>query len=141
MNHNGTPKHASGTTTAAILIFALCCLLSSARLAKNATISARTPDDIAKHSDQRFAALKAALPPTGVIGYIGESGNSGTADYYLAQYALAPRVIEHSPNHALVIANFSTLPASLPPNLELVTDFGNGLLLLRNPMADKEASR
>jgi hypothetical protein len=101
-----------------------------------ATTSAQVEDSVAKDSDERFAALKAALPDRGVVGYIGESGNSGTADYYLAQYALAPLVLENSPNHALVVANFPTArPAGLTANLELVTDFGNGVLLFRNSSA------
>jgi hypothetical protein len=99
-----------------------------------------SPDDVEQRSDQRFATVKAELPSRGVIGYIGESGNTGTADYYLAQYALAPLVVEHTANHAFVIGNFpGGTPSNLPPNLQLVKDFGSGLLLLRNPSADKEA--
>jgi len=120
----------------AILVFIVCCLLSSVRLVRKATTSAEAPDTVARNSDQRFAALKAALPDRGVVGYIGESGTSGTADYYLAQYALAPLVVENSPNHALVMANFpSANPVSFAANLELVTDFGDGVLLFRNPSA------
>jgi len=133
-----TPLCPSKRTASAILIFVLCCLLSSAKLVLNATTPAA--DDVAQRSDQRFAALKAALPARGIVGYIGESGNTGTADYYLAQYALAPLIVEHSPDHTLVIGNFPTArPASFPSHLQLVTDFGNGVLLLRNPSADKEA--
>jgi hypothetical protein len=123
-------------TVCAVLIFIVCCLVSSARLVMNAAISARRHDTVAQNSDERFAPLKAALPDRGVVGYIGEAGNSGTADYYLAQYALAPLVVENSPDHALVVANFPrSKPDSVPRNLELVTDFGNGVLLFRNPSA------
>jgi hypothetical protein len=133
------PQRPSKRTAAAIVIFVLCCLLSSAKLVLNATTPAT--DDVAQRSDQRFAALKAALPARGIVGYIGESGNTGTADYYLAQYALAPLIVEHSPNHALVVGNFPTArPASFPSNLQLASDFGNGLLLLRNSSADKGAN-
>lgn len=82
-------------------------------------------------SDQRFAALKAALPSHGVIGYIGEPDNSGLADYYLAQYALAPLVLDRSDEHALVVGNFPTVrPVQASSNaLHLQRDFGSGLLL------------
>jgi hypothetical protein len=57
-----------------------------------------------------------------------------TAEYYLAQYFLAPRVIEESTEHPLVIANFHTQQSPelyQSRGLELAQDFGNGLLLLR----------
>jgi len=138
MDEKPTPQRAAGRTATAVLVFTLCCLASSARLFMHATTPAS--DDVAQRSDQRFAAVKAALPATGVLGYLGESGNTGTADYYLAQYALAPLIVEHSLNHPFVIGNFPTAkPASFPPNLQLITDFGNGLLLLRNRSRDKDA--
>jgi hypothetical protein len=115
-----------------ILVFLFCCLSSSARLVRNAPSPfALRADDIAARSDNRFAPLKSVLPARGVIGYIGESGNSGTADYYLAQYALAPLVIEHSPAHALVVGSFPHSTPEVPANLELVRNFGHGVLLLR----------
>jgi len=89
-------------------------------------------DDVALRSEKRFAALRAQLPARGVIGYVGESENRGTEDYYLTQYSLAPLVIERSPNHPLVIASFPNSQPVFPQNLELVRDFGNGVLLLSN---------
>jgi hypothetical protein len=126
-------KPLSPRVTIATLIFVLGCLLSTVRILRDAPIPGHVhTDDVAKNSDQRFAALKAALPSHGVVGYVGESGNP-IADYYLAQYALAPLVIDRSPNHPLVIGNF---PASPPPSpsdhLQLLTDFGNGVLLFAN---------
>jgi hypothetical protein len=95
-----------------------------------------TADDISRRSDLRFAALKARLPANGVIGYIGETGNSATPNYYLAQYALAPLVVDDSPDHAIVIGNFpSSSPSRIPQNLRLVENFGDGVLLF----AAKEA--
>jgi len=117
----------------AVLVFLLCCLLSSFREVTDAPIQLES-DTIAKRSDQRFSALKAALPPGGVVGYMGESGNSGTADYYLAQYALVPLVLDHSSDHPLVIGNFTAAskPTGSPDNLQLLKDFGNGVLLYAN---------
>jgi hypothetical protein len=126
--------------TIASLVFILCCFLSIVRVVTDAPNP--TPlhtDDIAKRSDQRFAALRAALPPRGVVGYVGASGNVGVRDYYLTQYALVPVVVDHSLNHPLVIASFpnSPLPTSvLSHRMQLVRDFGDGVLLLANQDAN-----
>src|ERR1700739_955969 len=118
-------------TRLVLLVFVFCCLLSSARLVMDAPIPGRSaPDDIAQRSDLRFARLRAALPQRGVIGYVGEAGEPGIAPYYLAQYALAPLVLDRSPNHALVVGNFpSSPPVASPEKLRLITNFGNGVLL------------
>lgn len=119
---------------AGVLLFIVCCLLSSLRLVY------KTPnplhiqvDDVARQSDARFAALKAELPSNGVVGYIGEPGNAGTEEYYRAQYALAPLVVERSKDHPLVILSISTLPPKPDTTgLELLKNFGNGVLLFSN---------
>jgi hypothetical protein len=130
MNALPPTGHLPTRTNVGILIFVFCCLLSSARLVHDApNLLHLNQDNISPRSDQRFAQLKAQLPERGVIGYIGEAGNSGTADYYLTQYALAPLVIDHSANHALVIGSFPDSRAEVPSNLQLVRDFGNGVLL------------
>ena len=87
-----------------------------------------------RRTEQRFSALRAALPERGVIGYVGEPGADAMGDYYWAQYALAPLVVEHSPNHRLVVGNFVSTSAARPAfeNLHLARDFGNGVLLFRN---------
>jgi hypothetical protein len=114
-----------------LLVFVFCCLLSSARLVMEAPIPGRSaPDDVAQRSDLRFARLKAALPQRGVVGYVGDAGESGVAPYYLAQYALAPLVLDHSLNHPFVVGNFpSNPPAASIEKLRLVKDFGDGVLL------------
>jgi hypothetical protein len=118
--------------TTATLIFVLCCLVSTVRVLRDAPRPGHfSPDDVAKRSDQRFAALKTAMPLRGVVGYIGDSADP-VADYYLAQYALAPLVVDHSPNHPLVIGNFAAAQPSSSGHLQLVTDFGNGVLLFAN---------
>lgn len=121
--------------TVTTLIFIVCCLLSTVRIVKEAPTPAHLHDDVvARRSDRRFSALKAELPGRGIVGYVGESGNSSAADYYLAQYALAPLVVDNSPNHSLVVGNFPTSPLrATPDDLQLVKDFGNGVLLFANP--------
>jgi hypothetical protein len=121
-------------TTIASAAFAVLCLLSSARLVVDAPTPARvrqSAGEIAKRSDQRFAALRTMLPERGVVGYVGEPGTAALGDYYLAQYALAPVVVDHSLNHSLVVGNFRAgQPPSEPPEgLHLVKDFGDGVLL------------
>lgn len=124
-------QQVSKRTIAGILVFVLCCLLSTAHIIWQASDPTRTTsDDVSRRSDQRFAALKVKLPASGVIGYIGESGDSATPDYYLAQYALAPLVVDLSANHPIVVGNFHSSPAEIPPNLRLMEDFGNGVILL-----------
>lgn len=115
-----------------LVVFICCCLLSIIRIAWDAPRPGQIePDNIAKRSDQRFAAAKLALPARGIIGYVGENGDSSLPDYYLAQYALAPLVVDRSIQHKFVIGNFPSgrEPASLP-GLRKIQDFGNGIVLL-----------
>jgi hypothetical protein len=122
------------STKSALWIFVVCCLLSSARLAVNSATMARDSDDIAWRSGQRFAALREALPKRGVIGYVGQTdGVTAVGDYYVTQYALAPLVVDDSRAHAIVIGNFpSSRPSQFPRDLELLKDFGHGVLLFAN---------
>ena len=126
----GSPR-TSERAIGAILLFLVCCLLSTAHIHFQAPGPGRiSSDDISQRSDVRFARLKARLPIRGVIGYIGEPGDSEIPDYYLTQYALAPLVVDFSANHSIVIGNFPSSTASeIPPGLTLVQDFGNGVIL------------
>jgi len=118
----------------ALGIFIFCCLLSTARIARQAPRPWRLqPDEVAQRSDQRFSAVKQVLPSSGVIGYIGEPGESFLPDYYLAQYALAPLIVDRSIRHQIVLGNFPRL--QVPPALQglrKIQDFGNGVVLLSN---------
>ena len=125
-------------TKAGILLFVFCCLLSTGRMVfESLTLRQSSYDDVAKLSDQRFSALKTRLPASGVVGYIGHSGDSAIRDYYLTQYALAPLVVDLSPNHPIVVGNFpGPTPSAIPQNLRLVEDFGNGVMLLSHREPD-----
>jgi len=117
-----------------LAIFIGCCLLSVIRIVRDAPGPSRIQlDDVAKRSDQRFAAVKLVLPGRGIIGYVGENGESSLPDYYLTQYALAPLVVDRSIQHKFVVGSFPSLqvPSSLP-GLRKVEDFGNGVVLLSN---------
>lgn len=113
-------------------MFIVCCLLSSFRLTRN-TLHSSSSDDVARLSKQRFSALKNDLPSRGVVGYIGESNDSATPDYYLTQYALVPLVVDRSTNHSLIVGNFpSTRLPQFPPTFQILKDLGNGVVLLTN---------
>ena len=136
MNPSATPDPPSQPVTIVALVLLAGCLLSSGRLLWDALRPGhpKDPAEVAQRSDQRFAALKAVLPARGVVGYIGESSALARGDYYLAEYALSPLVVDDSTNHRLVIGNFpssGSVPSSVK-NLQLVKDFGNGVLLLAN---------
>lgn len=121
----------STRSIAVLVVFIVCCLLSSFRLVINSLHSGSS--DAAKLSDQRFAALKKELPTRGVVGYLGDSGDSATADYYSTQYALAPLIVDRSTNHELIVGNFrGARQSQLPSTLQVVKDFGNGVVLLTN---------
>jgi hypothetical protein len=134
----------SSRRTIAALIFILCSLLSSVRILRDARTPAHVKKaaiDIPQQSDQRFAEVKASLPERGVIGYIGERypgqrGAVARGDYYLAEYAMAPLVVDDSPNHPLVLGNFPDAALPAPANLQLVKDFGNGVALFANKDAN-----
>ena len=118
-------------TAASIAFLILLSLLSSAWMIFNSPKPWHIEvDSLGARSDKRFATLKSHLPANGVIGYIGETGDSALPDYYLTQYALAPLVIDRSAHRSIVIGNFPhTLPSEIPSDLKLVQDFGNGVLL------------
>lgn len=129
---------ASTKVKAGILLFVLCCLLSTIRIHRDAPNPLHIkPDHISQRSDRRFAALKAQLPANGVVGYVGETGDSATPDYYLTQYALAPLVVDRSINHPMIVGNFpSSQLADIPQNLRILQDFGNGVLLFAHQDAN-----
>jgi len=122
----------------ALVVFVLCLMLSSVRVLVEAPISGYETDvnHARRRSDERFAGIKAALPQRGVVGYVGDS--PGTfADYYLTQYALAPLVVDYSADHPLVVGNFpkgaqDAARRTVARNLELIRDFGDGVLLFAN---------
>ena len=131
MHTTSGPQRTSAKAIGAILVLVVCCLLSTGRIVFEAPGPRRiSSDDISRRSDQRFAALKACLPASGVIGYLGETGDSATPDYYLTQYALAPLIVDRSPKHSLVVGNFpSSPPSGIPQDLRLMEDFGQGVML------------
>ncbi len=82
-------------------------------------------DEVSRY-DQRFQAVKAELPPRGVVGYRAELQRVGdeelffytvdglhysmhpTRAFFLTQYALAPVIVERRAAYPLVIDNRRT---------------------------------
>ncbi len=87
--------------------------------------------------ESRFSQLREDAPHDTVLGYLTDADESLTstqAEYILAQYAMAPAVVARDLKESWVIGNVHT---PQPPafyqvhGLELVRDYGNGVLLLR----------
>lgn len=90
--------------------------------------------DIASYI-KRFDKVKTHLGNIQVVGYVYR-GNFNVMHYYLAQYALAPKVLANNPNLPLAIGNFGRhthhfIKKSIQPKYKVVKNFGNGIFLLR----------
>jgi hypothetical protein len=90
-------------------------------------------DEITNY-ERRFRALKNVLPPCGVVGYITDKTLTAKG-FNLTQYALLPVVVERTTDRNLVVGNFHypTINSAFytKRNLELLNDFGNGVMLFR----------
>ncbi|HTR38363.1 MAG TPA: hypothetical protein VMH80_20780 [Bryobacteraceae bacterium] len=94
---------------------------------------------------ERFRELAAALPASGIIGYVSDRGTRetlGTVMYDGAQYALAPRLLTErlrQANTPWVVGNFSkpmdVAGFASKRGLTVVRDFGSGVVLLRKEPA------
>jgi hypothetical protein len=89
--------------------------------------------------ESRFRELKNWLPKRGVVGYFdGVASGSRTIDdskrFFLAQYAVAPMLVVRDRYPELVIGNLRPGMDSvrIPPELRVVHDFGDGLLLMKH---------
>jgi hypothetical protein len=98
------------------------------------------PTDEVTAYERRFRELKTWLPQRGVVGYFDgvESGPYAIDDskrFFLAQYAVAPTLVvrKRYPTE-LVIGNLRPGVDSIriPPELQVVHDFGDGLLLMKH---------
>jgi hypothetical protein len=95
--------------------------------------------------ERQFAALRAILPPKGIIGYASDARPEDMGrEYFLIQYALAPLVVVNSdsgvsPEYVVgvfddTLSDKTTSGAgggAIEKSLVLVRDFGNGVMLFR----------
>jgi hypothetical protein len=88
---------------------------------------------------QRLQEAIPYLPERGQVGYLSDLSfevTAGSAAYFGVMNALAPRLVTRSADrHEWVVGNFSHpldfVAAGLPHHLEIVRDFGNGIVLFR----------
>jgi hypothetical protein len=88
---------------------------------------------------QRLREAVGYLPDKAVIGYLSDlpfDAVPGQSAYFGIMYALAPRLVTRSAEgHEWVVGNFSRpvdyAAAGGEHHLELVKDFGNGIVLFR----------
>ena len=119
---------------------------STARWARRAAQwPSRAGGDEISTYEHRFDRLRPALPPTGVIGYLGhpDPGSPATTGapspallhfrrYLLAQYSLAPLLLVERTSPDFVIGNFEPGNEAPPPTgFYRAGDFGDGLVLFR----------
>jgi len=89
--------------------------------------------------EDRFQALGKLLAPHSVVGYTSDNpanDDSALAEFYLAQYTLAPTIVTNTINQPLVVVNYHNPQPDLAKlgaqHLTVVQNFGNGILLCRN---------
>ena len=100
-------------------------------------------NNVVRH-EQRFSAVRAGVAArglTGTLGYLGELPQEqwqvdsiSVEDYYLAQFALAPLLLDaDAGRHEWIVADLPRykLAARAPSGWIVVEDFGDGRFLLR----------
>ena len=88
---------------------------------------------------QRVREAIRYLPDNAPVGYLSDVSFevvTGSAAYFGVMYALAPRLVtRYADRHEWVVGNFSHpldyAAAGRPHHLEIVKDFGNGIVLYR----------
>ncbi len=107
-------------------------------------LPAPVPADNVRRAERRLAPLRAALDARGVpgrLGYIGDlpaatmGGDTAAMEqYFLAQFALLPRVLETDPARGTwAVLNVLRVPPAerLPEGFTVVEECGPGVMLLR----------
>jgi hypothetical protein len=110
--------------------------LSLVQRSANANFRAGTAPRFAAEAQRQ--ELRHALPAKGRVGYISDkmpwrSDDDGVVRYFLTQYDVAPVVVDvGAEDHEWVIGNFEKFdPHSVPSDLTVAGDFGNGVMLFR----------
>lgn len=103
--------------SAALVVLAGFCLYSSVNGYQTAALSAGDVkgDDMVTAWDKRLRKIRPLLPEYGVIGYMADwdipGGTFGSSDqeveFLLAQYTVAPVVLERGAAHSIILGNFS----------------------------------
>jgi hypothetical protein len=88
--------------------------------------------------EDTFEEIKDSLPPHGVVGYLSDLDphhGEGSAAWYLAEYSLAPIVLDPRMDRDTVVGIFTNPTAAADligrNGLEIVRRYDAGLMLLR----------
>lgn len=84
--------------------------------------------------ESRFAPLREALRDRVAVGYLAPAAidtAEAAGHLYLTRYTLAPLLVLDDRSQADIVADGVRDATRLPAHLEVVRDFGGGLLLLR----------
>lgn len=146
--HADSPEDswAASRIRVALLLVVLYAGASAVRWLDQATQwPAEARQDEISENDRRFEGMRAELPTTGRVGYLGDPIVGGDTArerndtalrffrrYLLAQYTLAPVLLVEGTEPELLVGNFD--PGAIrpaPPGFRLVRDFGDGLVLYR----------
>lgn len=140
-----TPWSATRTRLALLVVLLYVGASTVRWLHRGVQWSGRKAQDEISTYEHRFAELRKALPPHGVVGYLGHPEPTGINPreanaaallhfrrYLLAQYTLAPLLLIESTKPEFVVGNFDS-GVGIPERtgLRLVRDYGGGLVLLR----------
>jgi len=133
---------------AGIVIVVVISLVVNLRLLVNVMLDAdfnAVGADMISVYETKFKDMESKLPSKGIVGYIDDRfgrmndtkddsrSERLAARYYVAQYVLAPRLIEYSIKHRYVIGNFINVGYSkevIPSGATIRADFGGGLVLI-----------
>lgn len=94
--------------------------------------------DAPEQLEQRLRPLRTVLPKYGYVGYVNPDHSwvnaQATRTFYLAQYALAPRILVYGsePEYAIYASHLEKpLDAdAVPPGMEVMKQFGPDLAVL-----------
>jgi hypothetical protein len=126
--------------TGAVLLAAALSLWGAVQYRDTETAYQRQSPDPYRLADQdaRFEAFRAAVPAGATLGYLTDlpaEDNLSYAMFLIAQYHLAPRLLQKGSSNEMVLGNF-TRPADFAAlgrqqGLRMERDFGNGVVLYR----------
>ena len=118
-----------------MLLWSFLCLACGLNLARFRQDVLEASPDRAANTDRRFQGLRQELSRRERVGYITDRSDTKVdpaEQYFLAQLALAPTVVEFDSSPELIVGNFFSTPhPQIPSEFVLVRDFGNGVMLLR----------
>jgi len=127
--------------TAGIGSVVLLCVFTAFQSYRTADADARAYHDpyMINAQPERLRDAITYLPANAELGYLSDISfevANGSAAYFGVMYALAPRLVTRSADsHEWVVGNFSRpldyAAAGAAHRLEVVRDFGNGIVLFR----------